>query len=46
MNLFLSLDDIQTKTNDWLHMYIQKRPHRSLGEISPRAFHIPIGYKQ
>lgn len=28
MNLFLSLDDIQTKTNDWLHMYIQKRPHR------------------
>lgn len=43
MNLFISLDDIQTKTNDWLYMYNHKRPHRSLGKISPRAFLLKYG---
>jgi putative transposase len=43
MNLFESLEDVQRKTNEWMYMYNNKRPHRSLNRMSPRAFLLKYG---
>jgi putative transposase len=43
MNLFQSLEEVQQKTNNWIYMYNHKRPHCSLGKMSPRAFLLKYG---
>jgi putative transposase len=36
--LFTSLAQVQSITNDWLQIYNEERPHRSLGRIPPSRF--------
>ena len=43
MNLFESLNEVQQKTNQWIVKYNNKRPHRSLNRMSPRAFLLKYG---
>ena len=43
MYLFQSLDEVQKETNNWIVKYNNKRPHRSLNRMSPRAFLLKYG---
>ena len=43
MHLFESLDHVQQKANQWICKYNNKRPHRSLNRMSPRAFLLKYG---
>ena len=43
MHLFQLLDEVQKKTNNWIVKYNNKRPHRSLNRMSPRAFLLKYG---
>lgn len=36
--LFQSLDQVRDITHDWLQIYNEERPHRSLGRIPPSQF--------
>jgi putative transposase len=43
MHLFESLEEVQSKTNEWIYKYNHKRPHRSLARLSPRNFLLKYG---
>jgi putative transposase len=43
MHLFESLDHVQQKANQWICKYNNKRPHRSLNRMTPRAFLLKYG---
>ena len=36
--LFTSLDQVRAITDDWIEIYNEQRPHRSLGRIPPSRF--------
>ncbi len=36
--LFMSLDQVRAITDNWLRIYNEERPHRSLGRIPPSRF--------
>jgi putative transposase len=37
-HLFANLDQVRDITNDWIQIYNEERPHRSLGRIPPSRF--------
>lgn len=43
MHLFQTLEEITDKSNEWIYMYNHKRPHSSLGNLSPRSFLLKYG---
>jgi putative transposase len=43
MHLFGSLNEVFQKTNNWIVKYNNKRPHRSLNRMTPRAFLLKYG---
>jgi Integrase core domain len=38
MFLFQSLDEVRKQTEKWLQEYTEKRPHDSLGDMTPREY--------
>lgn len=38
MYLFKNVQEVQRMTDEWLREYNEKRPHKSLGNLTPREF--------
>ena len=38
MNLFRNIGEVQLLTDQWMHEYNNKRPHQSLGNLTPKEY--------